>query len=65
MTLSLDLRRFHSEDFCLHPQGPASAGEAYVFDAQQGCFVPASIASHSGSGPYQPYVEHDGQIISG
>ena len=40
------------------------AGEVHVFDAQQGGFVPASIASNSGTGPYQPYVEHDGQIIS-
>ena len=40
------------------------AGEIHVFDAQQGGFVPASVASHSGTGPYQPYVEHDGQILS-
>ncbi|SFC20324.1 carbonic anhydrase [Polaromonas sp. OV174] len=39
-------------------------GEVHIFDAQQGGFVPASIASHCGTGPYQPYVEHDGQIIS-
>jgi carbonic anhydrase len=39
-------------------------GEVHVFDAKQGAFVPASVASHSGTGPYQPYVEHDGQIIS-
>ena len=39
-------------------------GEIHVFDARQGDFVPASVASHSGTGPYQPYVEHDGQIIS-
>lgn len=38
-------------------------GEIHVFDAQHGGFVPASIASHSGTGPYQPYVEHDGQLI--
>jgi len=38
-------------------------GEIHVFDAQQGGFVPASIASNSGTGPYQPYVEHDGQLI--
>ena len=37
-------------------------GEIHVFDAQQGGFVPASIASNSGTGPYQPYVEHDGQF---
>jgi carbonic anhydrase len=40
-------------------------GEVHVFDAKQGAFVPASVASHSGTGPYQPYVEHDGQVISG
>lgn len=39
-------------------------GEVHVFDAEQGAFVPASVASHSGTGPYQPYVEHDGQILS-
>ncbi|MBT9553825.1 MAG: carbonic anhydrase [Hydrogenophaga sp.] len=38
-------------------------GEVHVFDAQQGDFVPASVSTHSGTGPYQPYVEHDGQII--
>lgn len=38
-------------------------GEIHVFDAQQGGFVPASLASHSGTGPYPPYVEHDGQTI--
>jgi carbonic anhydrase len=38
-------------------------GEIHVFDAQQGGFVPASVASNSGTGPYQPYVEHDGQIL--
>ena len=39
-------------------------GEVHVFDVQQGNFVPAALASNSGTGPYQPYVEHDGQIIS-
>jgi carbonic anhydrase len=38
-------------------------GEIHVFDAQQSGFVPASIASNSGTGPYQPYVEHDGQLV--
>ncbi|MFZ3218949.1 MAG: carbonic anhydrase [Rhodoferax sp.] len=38
-------------------------GEIHVFDAHQGGFIPASIASTSGTGPYQPYVEHDGQIL--
>jgi len=36
-------------------------GEIHVFDAQRGDFVPASQASNSGTGPYQPYVEQDGQ----
>ena len=40
-------------------------GEVHVFDAEQGAFVPSSAASHSGTGPYQPYVEHDGQVIEG
>jgi len=39
-------------------------GEVHVFDVQAGRFVPASAASSSGTGPYAPYVEHDGQIIS-
>ena len=39
-------------------------GEVHVFDAQQGDFIAASVASNSGTGPYQPYVEHDGQVIS-
>ena len=39
-------------------------GEIHIFDIRQGSFVPAAIASNSGTGPYQPYVEHDGQIIS-
>ncbi|RYF41889.1 MAG: carbonic anhydrase [Comamonadaceae bacterium] len=38
-------------------------GEIHVFDVQQGAFVPASVSLHSGTGPYQPYVEHDGQIL--
>ncbi len=38
-------------------------GEVHVFDAEQGDFIPASVASNSGTGPYQPYVEHDGQVI--
>lgn len=39
-------------------------GEIHIFDAQQGGFVPASLASNCGTGPYQPYVEYDGQVIS-
>ena len=39
-------------------------GEIHVFDARQAGFVPASSASNSGTGPYQPYVEHDGQAFT-
>ena len=39
-------------------------GEIHVFDVQSASFVPASVATNSGTGPYQPYVEHDGQVIS-
>lgn len=39
-------------------------GEVHVFDAEHGGFVPASQASTSGTGPYTPYVEHDGQILT-
>ena len=37
-------------------------GEIHVFDAQQGDFVPASVASNAGTGPYRHFVEHEGQI---
>jgi carbonic anhydrase len=39
-------------------------GEIHIFDVSQGNFVPASIASSSGTGPYQPYIENDGNIFS-
>ncbi len=39
-------------------------GEIHVFDAEKGGFLPASEASNSGTGPYAPYVEHDGQVLS-
>ena len=39
-------------------------GEIHIFDAWQGDFVPAALASNCGTGPYAPYVEHDGQVIS-
>lgn len=39
-------------------------GDIHVFDAQSASFVPAAVATNSGTGPYQPYVEHDGQVIS-
>lgn len=38
-------------------------GEIHVFDAQQGDFVPASVASNPGTGPWRAWVEHDGQIL--
>jgi carbonic anhydrase len=38
-------------------------GEIHVFDAAQGDFLPASVASTPGTGPYREYVEHDGQIL--
>ena len=38
-------------------------GELHVFDAVRGAFVPASESDHSGTGPYLPYVEHDGQVL--
>lgn len=38
-------------------------GEVHVFDVSSGNFVPASVATNSGTGPYAPYVEHDGQVI--
>ncbi|MFD0666698.1 carbonic anhydrase [Ramlibacter sp. MAHUQ-53] len=37
-------------------------GEVHVFDVAQGGFVAASHATNSGTGPYLPYVEHDGQV---
>ena len=38
-------------------------GEVHVFDVKTGGFVPASRADNSGTGPYHPYVEHDGQVL--
>ena len=38
-------------------------GEVHVFDVRTGEFVAASKADNSGTGPYPPYVEHDGQIL--
>ncbi len=39
-------------------------GEIHIFDVQQGQFVPASEATSSGTGPYVPYVESDGHMLS-
>ncbi|HQQ69797.1 MAG TPA: carbonic anhydrase [Alicycliphilus sp.] len=38
-------------------------GEVHVFDVRTGGFVAASRADSSGTGPYPPYVEHDGQVL--
>ena len=38
-------------------------GGVHVFDVRTGGFVAASQASNSGTGPYPPYVEHDGQVL--
>ena len=38
-------------------------GEVHVFDVGTGHFVAASVATNCGTGPYAPYVEHDGQVI--
>ena len=38
-------------------------GEVHVFDVRTGGFVAASQASNRGTGPYPPYVEHDGQVL--
>jgi carbonic anhydrase len=56
------LRRFHSDT--LHGWYYVMDGEIHVFDVQQGDFVPASVASNAGTGPYLTYVEHDGQILA-
>jgi carbonic anhydrase len=34
-------------------------GEVHVFDVRSGAFLPASTASHSGTGPYQPTQPDD------
>lgn len=39
-------------------------GEVHMFDVERGGFIAASVATHSGTGPYHPYVEHDGQVLS-
>ena len=33
-------------------------GDVHVFDAQHGKFIPASIASHIGAGPYDGAIKH-------
>jgi carbonic anhydrase len=39
-------------------------GEIHVFDVQQARSCRPRYHCHSGTGPYQPYVEHDGQILT-
>ena len=34
-------------------------GEVHVFDVKSGCFVPASSAEHSGTGPFRPHATAD------
>ena len=34
-------------------------GEVHVFDVKSGCFVPASSAEHSGTGPFHPHTASD------
>jgi carbonic anhydrase len=48
----------------LLPVQSSKDGEIHVFDVQLARFVPASIASNSGTGPYQAYLEHDGQELA-
>lgn len=38
-------------------------GEVHIFDVQKGGFIPASQASHSGTGPYQKFIEHEDQLL--
>ena len=38
-------------------------GEVHVFDVRSGCFVPASQAAHSGTGPFDPAPVDDGSSI--
>ncbi|MGV3572891.1 MAG: carbonic anhydrase [Ramlibacter sp.] len=39
-------------------------GEIHVFDAEQGGFVAASLASNPGTGPYPDYVEQHGHVVT-
>jgi carbonic anhydrase len=38
-------------------------GEIHVFDAQTGAFVPASVAAHSGTGPYSRFVDEQSSTL--
>jgi carbonic anhydrase len=37
-------------------------GEVHVFDVRSGSFIPASTASHSGTGPYRDRAD-DGDLL--
>ena len=39
-------------------------GEVHVFDVKSGAFVPASLADHSGTGPYQDTDPDNGSIFN-
>jgi carbonic anhydrase len=39
-------------------------GDIHVFDAKAGNFVSASVAQHSGTGPYPQYEEQSAQMLS-
>src|SRR3989344_3209034 len=57
-------RRVQSGQISLHGwHYVIEEGEVHVFDVKTGGFVPASLADNSGTGPYHPYVEHDGQVL--
>jgi carbonic anhydrase len=40
-------------------------GEIHVFDVQAGAFVPASVADHSGTGPYQRFTDEQASLRGG
>lgn len=57
-------RRVEDGDITLHGwHYVIEDGEVHVFDFKSGGFVAASKAQSSGTGPYPPYVEHDGQVL--
>jgi carbonic anhydrase len=45
-------------------QRERASRDRHVFDVEQDDFAPASVASHTGLGPYPHFVEHDGKILS-
>ena len=65
MDYPMDRREVEAGNLTLHGwHYVIEDGEIHVFDAQKGDFVAASLSDHSGTGPYCPYVEHDGQILA-